>query len=158
VTLGHDREDRQGHQGQQQRPDGEVAGVEHGDDGDRDEVVDHGEGEQEDPQGAREVRADDGQDGHGEGDVRRGRDRPAPQRLRVAEVHERVEDGGDRHPSRCRCDGHHGPAELAQVPGHELAFEFQSHEEEEDRQQAVGRPRPEAQLQVPGGVPDPQVA
>jgi hypothetical protein len=51
-------------------------GVEDRDDGDREQVVDHGEGQQEHPQRGRQVGADHREHGEREGDVGGGRDRP----------------------------------------------------------------------------------
>ena len=82
VLLRQEGVEAQREQRQQQRRRLEVAGVEDGDDADGQQVIHHGEGEQEDPQGAGQVRADDGQDRDGEGDVGGGGDRPAAQRLR----------------------------------------------------------------------------
>jgi hypothetical protein len=39
-------------------------------------------------------------------------------------------------------------ASVVQIPGDKLAFEYKSGDEEEDRQQAVGRPCRRGQVQV----------
>ena len=75
-------------------------------------------------------------------------------RFRAGEVDQRIDNCRDRHTSDCRRDGHHGFAELAQVSGHELTFELQPHQEEEDRQQTIGCPGPQAQFQMPWLVAD----
>jgi hypothetical protein len=41
-----------------------------------------------------------------------------------------------------------GPAGIAKIPGDELAFEFQSDDEEEDGQQSVGGPSAQTQVQM----------
>jgi hypothetical protein len=63
--------------GPAERREVEVLGEEDRDDQDREEVVDDGEREQEGAQGARQGRADDGEDGEREGDVGGGRHGPA---------------------------------------------------------------------------------
>ena len=84
--------------------------VEHGDDRDRDEVVDDCERQQEGPEGTREMRADHRQHRQCERDVGGRRDRPpaeyAAEVVRVSTTtHEdggdREEDGGQRH-TACR--------------------------------------------------------
>ncbi len=82
VSLRQEGVQRQRDEGQQQRGGLDVAGVEERDDADGNQVIHHGQGEQEDAQGARQVRTDDGQHGHGERDVRGRGDGPAAQGLR----------------------------------------------------------------------------
>ena len=57
-----------------------VGGVEHRDDGDREQVVDHRQGEQKRSQRGRQVGTDDCEHGEGEGDVGGGWDCPPPHR------------------------------------------------------------------------------
>ena len=131
------------------KPSESSLGVEDRDDDDGQQVVDHGEGEQEGAQRARQVGADHRQDGEGEGDVGGRRDRPAAQRaVRAAEVEQHEEQRGHGHAADRRGDRQRGPARLAQVAGDELALELEARDEEEDRQQAVGRPGAERQVQV----------
>lgn len=54
---------------ERQEADLQIGGVEEGDDGNSDEVIDHGQGEQEGTQGRGQMGANDGEDGHGKGDV-----------------------------------------------------------------------------------------
>ena len=126
------------------------AGVEDRDDRDREQVVDHGEGEQERAQRGRQVGADHGQHGQRERDVGGGRDRPArPARRRSAPaLNSDVDQRRDDHAADRGGDRQRGPPRVAQVTGDELAFELQPGDEEEDRQQPVGGPLGQRQVQV----------
>ena len=62
------REERQRNDGEAEGGQVDVVGVEHRDHGDRQQVVDDGEGEQEGSQSRGQVGRDDGEDGDGEGD------------------------------------------------------------------------------------------
>ena len=53
-------------------------------------------------------------------------------------------------PADRRGHGQRGSPWVAQVAGHELALELQPRHEEEDRQQAVGGPAAQAQVEVQG--------
>ena len=117
-------------------------GVERGDDGDRDQVVDDRERQQEDPQGRREEPADDRDHRDGERDVRRGRDRPAAQRVAVPDVDHEHEDGrGHDDAADGRGDRQRRVTRVAQAPGDELLLQLEADDEEEDREQTVGTPR-----------------
>ena len=77
-SAGGRRTPRSAARGRRSRPVRWIGrGVEDGDHHDHDQVVDHREGEQERAQRGRQRRADDGQDGQGEGDVGRGRAPPS---------------------------------------------------------------------------------
>ena len=127
-------------EGQQQRHGLDVAGVEHRDDGDGEQVIHHGQGQQEDPQRAGQVGADDRQHGDGECDVRGGGDGPAAQGLRAGEIDGGVDQRRDGHAAHGGGDGHHGFAELAQVAGDEFALEFEARPGR--RRWPAGRRRP----------------
>ena len=137
-----------------------VGGVEERDDGDGDQVVHDRERQQEDPQGAGQVRADDGQDRDGEGDVRGGRDRPAAQGFRAgAQVHAVTKTrAGTATPPTAAAIGTTAVRGIAQVARDELALELEAGQEEEDRQQPVGRPVSDAEVQVQGLDADLEVA
>ena len=158
VFLHQERIQAEREQGQQERHGMELARVEDRDDGDGEEVVHDGEGEQEDAQRAGKVGTDDRQHGDGEGDVGGGGDRPAAQGLGACEVDGRVDERGNGHAAHGGGHRNHGFARLAQVARDKLALEFEPDQEEEDGQQAVGGPRPQAQVQVPGLVADGEVA
>ena len=64
------------------------------------------------------------------------------------EVDPDVDGGGHDHPADGRRDRQRGPARVAQIARDELALEFQPDDEEEDRQQPVGRPLRNAQVQM----------
>ncbi|MPM31613.1 hypothetical protein SDC9_78169 [bioreactor metagenome] len=103
------------------------------------------------------MRTDQREHRDGEGDVGGGRDRPAVVQRRVRAGDGEVDQRRHGHPARRGDDRGDGGAEAAQIAGDELAFELQPDEEEEHRQQAVGRPRAHAQVEVPGRVADGQV-
>ena len=72
------------------------------------------------------------------------RSAPSP----AAEVDQDEEQRGHRHAADGGGHGQGRPPRVAQVAGDELALELQSGDEEEDRQQPVGRPGAQGQVQV----------
>ena len=151
AVLDQRREDAQRDHGRQQREQLEVGGEEDGDDGDRDEVVDDRQGEQERPQRRGQGGPDDGQHGEREGDVGRGGDRPAAGGVAVGPQHhhgDEEDQSREDDPADGREHGDGGLGARAQVPDEELALELEPGDEEEDRQQAVGRPVPHGEPQV----------
>ena len=62
----------------------------------------------------------------------------------AAEVDRDEDQGRHDHAADRGDDGDRRSARVAQVAGDELALELESGDEEEDRQQPVGRPRAEA--------------
>jgi hypothetical protein len=125
-------------------------GVEDGDDDDGEQVVDHRQGQQERTQRGRQVGGQHRQHRECERDVGGRGHGPAEQILRVAagQVDPHEDRRGRQHAADRRQDRQGGAACIAQIAGDELALELQSDDEEEDRQQAVGRPRRDAQPQV----------
>ena len=136
----------------------EVLGVEHRDHRDREQVVDHRQGEQERAQRDRQVGAEHGEDRQGEGDVGGRGDRPAAQRPAAAGRERDVDQRGHDHAADRGGHRQRRPARVAQVAGHELALQLQTGDEEEDGQQPVGRPGAEAQVEVQRLRPDDEVA
>ena len=57
-------------------------------------------------------------------------------------------DAGTSMPPIAASDRQGGPARIPQITGDELALELQSDDEEEDRQQAVGGPRRDGEVQM----------
>ena len=147
-----------GSSGQREAGQVQVVGVEDRDDRDRQQVVDHGEGEQEGAQPGRQVGADHREDRDGEGDVGRRRDRPAGQVTVGAEVPERRRRAPAPPCRRPRRRPGARPPRVAQVAGDELALELQAGDEEEDGQQPVGGPGAEAEVEVQGRRADRVVA
>ena len=93
------------------------------------------------------------EDGEGEGDVGRRRDGPAPEHVTFAAGQQRrthEEQRGHRDTAHRGRDRQRRLAAVGQVAGHELALELDPRDEEEERQQAVGGPRPEAEVEVEG--------
>ena len=132
-------------------------GIEECDDANCDEVINHGECQEEYPQCAGQMRTDQGQDGDGEGDVRGCRDRPPPQRFGTGQVDHGVDEGGNSDPTGGSRDWHDGLAGFAQIPDQELALKFKADEEKEDGQQSVRRPLAEAEFEMPRRVSDPGI-
>ena len=142
-------EHRNRNDGQGQPADGEVVGEEHRDDRDGQQVIDDRECEQEGPQCLGQVAADHGQHGQSEGDVRGRGDRPARAvAVPGGRVDPQVEQGRDRHPSEGGRDRQRRAARIAQIARDELALELQPGDEEEDRQQPVGCPGTQRQVEM----------
>ena len=137
----------------------QVAGVEDGDDGDRQQVVDHGQGQQEGPQRrpAGACRRRPARPGRTRCRWRSGSPSPAARRRRRRRLTSDEEQRRDGHPADRGHDRQRGPARVAQVAGDELPLELQPGDEEEDRQQAVGRPGAQRQVQVQRARPDREV-
>jgi hypothetical protein len=84
-----------------------------------------------------------------EGDVGGSGNSPAGQiAILGGEIDCDVEQGGYCHPAQGGGDGQRRTARIAQVPGDELAFEFQAGNKEEDCEQPVGGPSREGQVQM----------
>jgi hypothetical protein len=140
----------QAHAGQRdqragQLQDAEVVGEEQADQAHRGEVVDYGQGQQEDPQVRRQLRPRDGQGGDGEGDV--GGDRHGPpmrgralKKRRMPHVDGEVDQRRTRHAAE-RGDHRQGePARIGQFAADDLVLDLQADDEEEDRHQAFLHP------------------
>ena len=65
-----------------------------------------------------------------------------------AQVDQHVEQRRHRHPAERRRDRHDRAVQAPQVARDELLLQLQADQEEEDRQQAVRRPVPQAQVEV----------
>jgi hypothetical protein len=153
---GH-REDADRGEGRREPGEPQVVGVEDRDDHDAEKVVDHGEGEQERAQRRGQAPPEDGQHRDRERDVGGHGDGPAAQRA-AAQVDQRVDPRGHGHAAdrrEDRDDRRRGPAQLAVD---HLALELETDDEEEDRQQAVGRPLGERQVEVQRRGADDQAA
>ena len=121
----------------------EVVGVDGGDDGDGQQVVDDRQREQEDPQGGRQEPPHDSNHGDGERDVRRGRDGPAAQRIGTGSgVDGNKDQGGRSDPADGGGNRHRRRTGVAELAGDELFLQLQSDDEEEDGQQTRRRPKP----------------
>ena len=156
-ALHQQREQRQRQQRQQQPLQVQVLGVEQRDHGDRQQVVDHGQGQQEGAQRGRQVGGDDGENGQREGDVGGGGDGPAL-RAGARRAMAKYTSAGTIMPPTAAAIGTTARFGIAQVAGHELPFEFQPGDEEEDRQQPVGGPGGQGQIQMQCGRADLDVA
>ena len=123
---------------------------EDGDDGDGEEVVDHSKRQQKSAHRRRQVSGQHREHRKRERDVRGDRDRPSVEVFGAAGRQvDRDEDGGrDDHASDGRGDRQRRPGGVAQVARDELALELQADDEEEDRQQPIGSPRRDGQMQM----------
>ena len=129
--------------------------VEHRDDEDRAEVVDDGQREQERAEGDRQLRAHHGEDGERERDVGGHRDAPADHGVGVAHRDDRagVEHRGHDHAADRRDDRDDRLRRLAQRAEDELVLELEARDEEEHREQSVGGPGLQGEVEVQGRRP-----
>jgi hypothetical protein len=118
-----------------------VLRVDRGDHHQRDQVVDHREGQQADPQAGAAGR-DQRQDSEREGGVGRHRGAPAMGPA-AAPVEREVDPNRHRHPTRRRDNRDRHAAPLSKLPGVELALGLEADDEEEERHQALIDPMPE---------------
>ncbi len=151
-------EDGEAQHGEAERDEVELRGEEDRDDQDREEVVDDGEGEQERAQRGRQRRADDREDGEREGDVGGGRHRPAAERAVADLVDGEVDQCRRGHAADRGDHGQDRGLRLAQLTGHELAFELDTRDEEEDGEQPVGGPVLDGQVEAERGGAEVQAA
>ena len=106
-----------------------------------DQVIHDSESQEEYSQGAGKVRAYEGEDGDGERDVGGGGDRPALCQSGLSAHYGDIDQRWDSHPTDRGSDRDDCGAETTKVADDDFPFELEAHEEEEDRQQAVGSPR-----------------
>lgn len=144
-------EDHQAGDGQAERQKVDLRGEEDRDDQDREEVVDDGEGEQEGAQRGGQGCADHGEYGEREGDVGGGGDRPALERAAADAVDREVDDRRHRHPAERGDHGESGGLGVTELAGDQFALELDTGDEEEDREQPVGGPVLEGQVQAQRG-------
>ena len=119
------------------------------DDRDCQQVVDNGERQQKSTQGRREPAPNNGEHRHRERNVGSRGDRPPRERPAVLhQVDDHVDERGHHHAANGRNGGNDGGGRAAQLAHNELALEFEADDEEEDGEQAVGRPGLNGQVQV----------
>lgn len=141
-----------------QRPEVEVGSEEDGDDEDGAEVVDDSQRQQERAQRGGQVGADNGEDREREGDVRRHRYGPALEASAADRGGECVEGGRHRHAADGRDNGQGGGGGGAQLADDELAFQLDPGDQEEQSQQAVGRPMADREIEAEGRYAEVEVA
>ena len=131
------------HQHQQQAPGRDhqaqviqAGGIEEGNDQDSDDVIDNGQGQQQDPHAAWNRLAQQGQDAHGKGNVRGGGDGPAVGR-RGAVVEQGVDDRWHQHTAQGRAQGQGRQLQVGQCPVLDLLADFSPHHQEEDGHQSI---------------------
>lgn len=143
-------EDHQAGEGPAECQEVDARGEEHRDDQDGEEVVDHGEREEEGPQCRRQRRTDHREDGEGERDVGGGGNGPACGGTSAECGGEGVDDGGDGHPAECGGDGQGRRPGVAQFSSDQFALELDTRDEEEDREQSVGSPVGHGEIEPQG--------
>ncbi|MPL88576.1 hypothetical protein SDC9_34602 [bioreactor metagenome] len=119
----------------------QMLGVEDRDHQDSAEVVENGEGEQEDLQPRRHPGAKECDDADGKGDVGRGRDRPGLGVRGVAPVEGEEDQRRGEHAAKRRHPGQHHIRGLLQPALDDLALQFEPDEQEEHRHQPVVDPQ-----------------
>ncbi len=131
-SLGQPGERGKRHHGTNQRPHRQLGRINHSDDHDRDQVVDDGERQEEGPQRTRQMSADDGEYSQGEGNIGRGRDRPAGAQLRPRADDGKVDQRRNDDSARGGDHRQDGLADVTQIPDDEFSLEFEARDEEED--------------------------
>ena len=124
-------------QGQQRK----IGRVEQRNDQDGGKVVHDRQGEKKDLQGGRYSPAKQGEHTKGEGDIGSGRDCPASDRCRIAPVERRVDEGRGNHAPDSRHARQRRLANAREFALEDFALYFQTHQQEEDRHQAVVDPQ-----------------
>ena len=137
----------------EQPEEGDLAGVEDGDHEDAADVVDDGEGQQEDLQRRRDPRAEEGDDAEREGDVGGHRDAPPGGGIAPG-VEGQVDRGRHDHAADGSERRHGGGPQVAELAGDQLPLDLESDDEEEDRHQRVVDQLVQRQLEVEGTDPD----
>ena len=127
----------------------ELAGVEHRDDHDRGEVVDHRDRGEEDLQRDRDPAAEHGEDAQREGDVGCRGNRPSVHRERVTAVHEGIDPRGNRDAADSRDEGQGDLGGRGKLTEEHLPLQLEADQQEEDRHQAVVDPEQERLLDHP---------
>ena len=118
-----------------ERPHRKVPGVRGRDHDERDEIVDHHDGQHERAEPVREARADERE--HAERERGVGRHRSAPAVRRGTAAVQREEDGDrDEHAAETGQERQRGAATLAQLAHVELPSRLEADDEEEERHQA----------------------
>ena len=126
----------------------EVIGVENRDNADRDQVVDHSQGQQEDTHRRGEESTHGGENRHRKRNIGCGGDSPAVQGGGAAKVNGRVDNCGHCHATEGSGNRHNSGGRRLEVTDHEFLLQLQAGEEEENDEQAVRRPGADAHLQV----------
>ena len=115
------------------------------------DVVDDGDGQQEDAQCSRDSASQQREDPDGEGDI--GRHRHAPScSSGTRSVERKKQEGRDQHATQSRGHGQGGPLEPRQCSFGKLSFDFQANDQKENRHQKVVDP----EMQIPLEDPTPQ--
>ena len=119
----------------------EFRSVEHRNNDDCAEVVDDRQGQQKYLQRRRRPRPQQGQYAEREGNVCRGRDGPAPQRLCIAPVAGEIDECRAGHSTQCPDHRQRGIGHARQLARYDRALDLEPDEHEEDRHQPVVNPQ-----------------
>ena len=113
---------------------------------DREQVVHHGQGQQE-WRGRRHALAEHAQQRDCKRDVRSGRDCPTRKRVRTSkDLHQQVDDCRTNHAERRGDHWQCGLSDVTQGAGHELGLQFKSDDKEEYCEDAIRRPYGQGQV------------
>ena len=118
----------------------EVRGVDQGDDQDRSDIIDDGDGDEQQLDGRVGARPEQGEHPNRKGNVGRRWDRPAANQRRVEPGHRQIDDGRDDHPGGGGDDGQSPLGRGRQPSVVPLALHLQPDEQEEDGHQSVRDP------------------
>ena len=133
----------------------DARGIGNGDDGDRAQIVDDGDGGEQELEARRHPLAEQRQHPQRKGDVGRRRDRPAAQRRRIAAVEGDEDRRRNHHPGQGRDAGQDAAARARQFAVDQLALHLEADQQEKHRHQAVVDPvqqRRASERQMDGGV------
>ncbi len=131
--------------GQGEGQEAQLSAVEEGDDEDGDQIVDDRHRRQEYLERSGHARAEEGQHTEGKGDVCGGRDRPAAKAGSVSPVDGDIDEGGHDHACGCCQAGKQAVRPSGELPVQHLPFDFEAHDQEEQRHEAVVDPVEQAE-------------
>ena len=135
----------------EQRREVDGLGEEERDDGDGTEIVDDSQRQQERAKGRGERRPHDSEDGECKGDVRGHRDCPPVGCPRITTNDQEVDGRGHDHAGQGSDDREDRLVQPAEASDHELSFELDTRDEEEDRQETIGCPLLQREVEMEGG-------
>ena len=115
----------------------QLIGEEDGDQADCAQVIHDGKGQQEGPQGRRQVWRSYGQNRQGEGNVGGHRRRPASRSPMSASIEGQIDQGRGDHAAERRHDGQGQTPWVGEFAPQDLELDLQPDKEKEDRHQAV---------------------
>ena len=124
TAVGNEREKSEGNEREKQVLAVEVIGVENRDNADRDQVVDHCQGQQEDTHRRGEESTHGGENRHRKRNIGCGGDRPAVQSGGAGEVQRRVDNRGHRNATESGRNRHNRGGGRLEVTNHEFLLQL----------------------------------